>query len=137
MKSDIAKQLFCELAGINTLSDRHVQSGLDRLIERIGEARTRELLLEFETHGLASVRKNEFLCGLAKATTYWLYTGVFPGESVKGVVGGTQPKPMIASPEDYFESVVWKVIQAHPPGLSGGYYGHWHYPPEDSDDGTD
>ena len=137
MKSDVAKQLFCELAGINTLSNRHVQSGLDHLIERIGEARTNELLLEFETNGLSSVRKNESLYVLVKATTYWLYTGVFPDESIKDVVRGTQRKTMIASPEDYFESVVWKVIQAHPPGLSGGYYGHWHYPPEDSDVGTD
>lgn len=32
--------------------------------------------------------------------------------------------------EGYFESLLWKVIRAHPPGLSGGYFGHWHYPPE-------
>jgi len=30
----------------------------------------------------------------------------------------------------YFAGQLWSVIQAHPPGLSGGYMGHWRYPPE-------
>jgi len=30
----------------------------------------------------------------------------------------------------YFSSQLWQVIRAHPPGLSGGYMGHWRYPPE-------
>jgi len=32
--------------------------------------------------------------------------------------------------EEYYASLVWKVIRAHPPGLTGGYYGHWKYEPE-------
>jgi hypothetical protein len=34
------------------------------------------------------------------------------------------------SPREYFAGQLWPVIQAHPPGLSGGYMGHWRYPPE-------
>jgi hypothetical protein len=30
----------------------------------------------------------------------------------------------------YFSGLVWTIIGAHPPGLSGGYFGHWRYPPE-------
>ncbi len=30
----------------------------------------------------------------------------------------------------YFRSHVWSVIGAHPPALSGGYFGYWKYPPE-------
>ncbi|WP_444997464.1 hypothetical protein [Aliikangiella sp. IMCC44359] len=30
----------------------------------------------------------------------------------------------------YAEALVWKVIQANPPGITGPYYGHWAYPPE-------
>jgi len=33
-------------------------------------------------------------------------------------------------PEEYFSGLVWKIIGAHPPGLSGGYFGHWRYRPE-------
>ena len=32
--------------------------------------------------------------------------------------------------EQYFGGLVWRVIGAHPPGLSGGYFGHWRYRPE-------
>jgi hypothetical protein len=30
----------------------------------------------------------------------------------------------------YFSGLAWRVIGAHPPGLSGGYFGHWRYRPE-------
>lgn len=30
----------------------------------------------------------------------------------------------------HYEALIWKVAHAHPPGLSGGYYGYWHYKPE-------
>lgn len=33
-------------------------------------------------------------------------------------------------PDEYFSGLVWSVIHAHPLGLSGGYFGHWKYPPE-------
>jgi hypothetical protein len=33
-------------------------------------------------------------------------------------------------PEHHFRALLWDVIAAHPPALSGGYFGHWHYPPE-------
>jgi hypothetical protein len=32
--------------------------------------------------------------------------------------------------EHYFRGVFWEVIGAHTPGLSGGYFGHWSYPPD-------
>lgn len=34
------------------------------------------------------------------------------------------------SPAHHFRALLWDVIAAHPPALSGGYFGHWHYPPE-------
>lgn len=33
-------------------------------------------------------------------------------------------------PNQYFSGLVWGAIRAHPLGLSGGYFGHWKYPPE-------
>ncbi|MCG8054918.1 MAG: hypothetical protein JAY94_04470 [Candidatus Thiodiazotropha endolucinida] len=34
------------------------------------------------------------------------------------------------SAENYYNSLIWRVIQAHPPGVSGGAYGHWANSPE-------
>lgn len=33
-------------------------------------------------------------------------------------------------PEHHFRGLMWEMIHAHPPGLSGGYFGYWKYPPE-------
>jgi len=32
--------------------------------------------------------------------------------------------------EEYFSGLGWSLIGAHVPGLSGGYFGHWRYRPE-------
>jgi hypothetical protein len=34
------------------------------------------------------------------------------------------------SQEEYFSGLAWRIIGAHVPGLSGGYFGHWRYRPE-------
>jgi hypothetical protein len=34
------------------------------------------------------------------------------------------------NPRPYFGALLWPAIGAHPPGLSGGYFGYWRYPPE-------
>jgi hypothetical protein len=33
-------------------------------------------------------------------------------------------------PQHHFQGRFWDVIHAHPPALSGGYFGHWAYPPD-------
>jgi len=35
-------------------------------------------------------------------------------------------------PEPYFGALLWEAIGAHPPGQSGGYFGHWRYTPDNS-----
>jgi Membrane bound FAD containing D-sorbitol dehydrogenase len=37
---------------------------------------------------------------------------------------------MLGTSDQYFSSLLWPAIRAHVPGLSGGYFGHWSYPPE-------
>ncbi len=32
--------------------------------------------------------------------------------------------------EEYFSGLVWTIVGAHAPGLSGGYFGHWRYRPD-------
>jgi hypothetical protein len=34
------------------------------------------------------------------------------------------------SEQEYFAGLVWRILGAHPPGLSGGYFGHWRYRPD-------
>jgi hypothetical protein len=34
------------------------------------------------------------------------------------------------SQEAYFSGLAWRIIGAHVPGLSGGYFGHWRYRPD-------
>jgi hypothetical protein len=34
------------------------------------------------------------------------------------------------TPAQYFSALMWSAMHAHPPGLSGGYFGHWKYPPD-------
>jgi hypothetical protein len=36
----------------------------------------------------------------------------------------------------YFGGLVWRILGAHPPGLSGGYFGHWRYRPENEQKGS-
>jgi hypothetical protein len=33
-------------------------------------------------------------------------------------------------PRPFFGALMWPAMGAHPPGLSGGYFGYWRYPPE-------
>ena len=32
--------------------------------------------------------------------------------------------------EQYFGGILWPLVRAHPPALSGGYFGQWTYPPD-------
>lgn len=35
-----------------------------------------------------------------------------------------------APPEFYYDALLWSAVEAHPPALSGGYFGYWRYAPE-------
>ena len=133
MNTKAIRELFDALSGVNGISERQIGSGFKQMTERAGESKVEKLVEKFQSDGLDGIREDKELLGLAQATTYWLYTGIFPDEQGESVKRGSSEKPTITDPEDYFESLVWRVIQAHPRALSGGYFGHWHYPPEDSD----
>lgn len=40
------------------------------------------------------------------------------------------------SEQEYFGGLVWRILGAHPPGLSGGYFGHWRYRPDNEPKAT-
>jgi Membrane bound FAD containing D-sorbitol dehydrogenase len=37
--------------------------------------------------------------------------------------------------EEYFSGLAWRIMGAHVPGLSGGYFGHWRYRPDNEPPG--
>lgn len=122
-----AQRFCCALAGVDGISERFADAALAQSRQRFGDDVVDELLHVFGDGGLDAVVRHP-QAAKARALTYLLYTGVLPDES-----GAIAADAQIHDEADYFESVMWRVIQAHPRGLSGGYYGHWHYPPEDGD----
>jgi hypothetical protein len=40
------------------------------------------------------------------------------------------PVMRYSTPEEYFSGLAWRIMGAHVPGLSGGYFGHWRYRPD-------
>lgn len=121
-------QVRCvELTGVETLSRRLVDSLVTRA-EALFGADVMQRVLEAEDYSADPIAK-----GAARALTYGLYTGLLPDLLGEDVQPGKAPRDCGADEElDYFEAAVWRVIQAHPPALSGGYFGYWHYPPEDA-----
>lgn len=41
------------------------------------------------------------------------------------------------SQEGYFSGLAWRIMGAHVPGLSGGYFGHWRYRPDNDPSETE
>lgn len=124
----MARRFCCELAGVAGISDRFATSAIERGREGFGGAMD-DLLETFEQGGLKAVERSEHV-EVARAVTYFLYTGLLPEVTPDSNAAEVHAVP---SEDDYFESLAWRVVQAHPRGLSGGYFGHWHYPPEDDD----
>lgn len=56
---------------------------------------------------------------IAQVVMLLWYLGEIRGQKLEG-----------GYPDHFFQGLFWNVISAHPPGLSGGYFGHWTYPPD-------
>lgn len=58
----------------------------------------------------------------------WFTSEFIEWESLSTVTLPAKRQP--GNEEEYYSALLWKTIRAHPPGLTGGYYGHWKYEPE-------
>lgn len=58
----------------------------------------------------------------ARRLVHLWYTGRLPSEN--------KVEAPFVSEEAYFGGLIWRAARAHPPGLSGGYFGHWRYAPD-------
>lgn len=108
------------LSGFDDLSERFVVAALDDLERRSGPTLVETLLATFEARGAAAVAADPALQPHVRSLVTFLYTGFGPG----GLPDDT--------PENHFESLMWRAALAHPPALSGGYFGHWAYPPDEA-----
>ena len=84
------------------------------------------------------IMNNDTLSPLARQIIYLWYTSAFLVRSVKPDMPvnletgrpDTSTTLQFGSAEEYFRGLIWSAIRAHPPALSGGYFGYWRYPPE-------
>jgi hypothetical protein len=123
---------FCQaISGVDETSQRQAESVIREARNRFSDETVDCLLERFAKGGISEVTVDECLAGVARAITFFLYVGVLPDAEGQELSAESSTKLIIREPSDYFESLIWRVIQAHPPALSGGYFGHWFYPPED------
>lgn len=112
-----------EISGFADVSERFARSAFARLTERHGAGAIEAMIaLHGQGGGEALFAADAGPSrAVARDLLAYLYTGAL------------QDMPEVVA-EDYFESLIWRAALAHPPGLSGGYFGHWRYPPEDLPD---
>jgi len=112
--------LCTEITGVERISERFVLSAKDALIKKHGHDEVSDFIEKFSSEDaevlFEQIRYNEISRDLIEHLYFGSMTGA---DDLKA--------------EDYFESLIWRVTLSHPRGLSGGYFGHWHYPPEDLD----
>jgi hypothetical protein len=70
----------------------------------------------------AAIASDPTVASGARRLAYFWYAGAPPPQN-----GKSQP---LLTPESYFGALLWRAVGAHPPGLSGGYFGHWRYLPD-------
>jgi len=108
---DLAKSHF---KAIEVLCDK----GFDEVTSRDFE----RLLADYKPGSVGRLYANKNYQRILKEILFLWFTG-FP--SNRDLVAHFEPNQI-----GYFEGLLWRSIRAHPPGLTGGYFGHWHYIPE-------
>lgn len=137
-KSEV--EIFCEvsrvLTGVAEINTRLAAIYLDRIRQDPDAAKSLAAFLATAVTVIAApMTQREELArvhlvdapGLAPVTrriiVLW-YTGHLPTAADPSKLAD------LKTPEEYFGALMWSVMGAHPPGLSGGYFGYWRYPPE-------
>ena len=128
-------ELFCELSclltGEPTIAAVAAARHFATLKQRLGQDTLGEILDQFAILRTAGGDR-------VAAVQEKLINSASLGPATKAIVliwfAGTpdlsQGAPGPASEADFFESLMWAAVGAHPPAYSDGYYGHWRYPPD-------
>jgi hypothetical protein len=111
---------------LDRLVSSPLQVQLSAILERFREFKKDEKLVEQVKAKIVEV--DSLRATVCQIILLW-YTS-----TVQDNLGIDPPAPSLSfrygTPEEYFSGLVWKIIGAHPPGLSGGYFGHWRYRPD-------
>ena len=124
------------LTGVSELDGRLGRQYLERLKESTFQPQVHEILEVF--HGLrrgptlaaqvqAKIVENATLRPAVCQIILLWFTSTMQDPSAPP--SGT-PVLKYGTQEEYFSGLAWRIIGAHVPGLSGGYFGHWRYRPE-------
>lgn len=118
--TEIALRLCRSLSGFDDISPRFACAALDDLEQRAGQEMTARLLTRFQDAGIEALVGDAAMQPHVRSLLIFLYTGF-----------GRDGQPS-DTPANHFESLMWRAALAHPPALSGGYFGHWSYPPDEA-----
>lgn len=111
-------QLACEY---HERIERAFPDECDALLAAFGEFQGSDELVSQRVR--SEIMDDKDLGAVAREVIMIWYLSGFRGP---GDIGELGPE----TPEQYYQGLLWPTIRAHPLGLSGGYFGYWHYPPE-------
>jgi hypothetical protein len=80
------------------------------------------------------VANHSFRAAVCQIILLW-YTSAI--QDNLGINPSASPVMRFGTQEEYFSGLAWTIIGAHPPGLSGGYFGHWRYRPDNEPKGSE
>jgi len=121
------------LTGVEDLDADLGRQYLDRLASTPFQPFVHEVLDRFRKfkpeHSIVDRVKQEILAddalrpALCQIVLLWFTSAMWDNAAFP-------PALRYGTPEEYFSGLAWTLVGAHPPGLSGGYFGHWRYSPE-------
>jgi hypothetical protein len=111
--------------------DRLISSPYQPIVHRIletfrGFAMDLPLIDQVKAHILGS---DEFRPTVSQIVLLWYTAAMWDNPSAP--IDPVAPINLrYGNQEEYFSGLAWQIIGAHVPGLSGGYFGHWRYRPD-------
>jgi hypothetical protein len=122
------------LTGVEDLNHELGSQYLERLLSTPYEPDLREALTRFRgaTHdgALADWVRQQLLGDHMFRTTVCQIILLWYTSAMQDYPATADAVLRHGSQDAYFSGLGWKLIGAHVPGLSGGYFGHWRYRPD-------
>lgn len=127
-------EISIELTGFNNLSSNLIEAYYDKLIKSNGYSEILSKLIKDLLNNDKPleelIKSNVSYEMLAKGLVFLWYTSELIEWNTLKETETTKLLKIAGTQEEYYEGLIWKAIRAHPLGLSGGYFGHWKYEPE-------
>ena len=125
------------LTGVDKLDAEIGSQYLDRLDSSPFNPSLRQILRRFQElknkPNATELVKNKIVADDSLRPTVCQIILLWYTSTMQDNAGVQPPAPPVlrfGTQEEYFSGLAWRIIGAHPPGLSGGYFGHWRYRPD-------